>query len=480
MENFLDVETRTSHAVTIRSCRSLPILEAQIRSWINGAVNSIVVSKSADEERRDYRNGHIPRPCGSGGFFSAIWTKAGGRRKVEVASAMKRTKPAAGKATDQEYLPGCSILKEELGEFLDLDTDTDTDRLSPPQQCYETGVKRGESGPNVAQKTSELKFVIALLPDPVHTHLSVLFDQFAAAIQEGSQDEKYDFASSWLPWDDADPHYALFADEKASNREKAERENQPGIILFRKSLECPEIAGKLQSGCKEDLGALSEPYRQGLVVFVVGEEAPHGIHRDQFQNALAWIGALQAGAESKIKRLAILGPTFSGSLPSLAQVLSEPEIKAKLELPPDDQRLAIYSGSVSGNSAARLFQNTFDSHVRFHSFVQNDDEILHRFCSYIEKEQPTFDANRIAIISEDETAYGGSGVKLGKDENDCRKQALKLYYPRDISALRGAYQTKSLFDVGTSPQSADTQRRNLPSDLADPTGRVHDSIRSLR
>jgi len=407
--------------------------------------------------------------------------------KSEVASAMKRTKPAVGKATAHEYLPGCSSLEEELGEFLDLDVDTDTDRLSPPQQCYEQGVKRGESGPNVAQKTSQLKFVIALLPDPVHTHLSVLFDQFAAAIQEGSQDEKYDFDSSWLPWDDADSHYALFADEKASNREKEERENQPGIILFRKSLECPEIAGKLQSGCKEGLGVLSEPYRQGLVVFVVGEEATHGIHRDQFQNALAWIGALQGGAESKIKRVAILGPTFSGSLPSLAQVLSEPEIKVRLGLGPDEQQLAIYSGSVSGNSAARLFQNTFDSQVRFHSFVQNDDEILQRFCGYIKKEQPTFDASRIAIISEDETAYGGSGVKLGKDEIDedgtgqktvCRKQALKLYYPRDISALRGAYQTKSLFDVGTSPQSADTQRRNLPSDLADPAGRVHDSIRS--
>ena len=160
---------------------------------------------------------------------------------------------------------------------------------------------------------------------------------------------------------------------------------------------------------------------------------------------------------------------------------------AQLKLPPDDQRLAIYSGSVSGKSAARLFQNTFDSQVRFHSFVQNDDEILQRFCSYIEKAQPTFDASRIAIISEDETAYGGSGVKLGSDKNDkdhkndkdnCRKQALKLYYPRDISALRGAYQTKSLFDIGISSQPADTQRRNLPSDLADPAGRVHDSIRS--
>jgi hypothetical protein len=31
--------------------------------------------------------------------------------------------------------------------------------------------------------------------------------------------------------------------------------------------------------------------------------------------------------------------------------------------------------------------------------------------------------------------------------------------------LRSAYQTRSLFDAGTSPQPADTQRRNLPTDL---------------
>ena len=46
--------------------------------------------------------------------------------------------------------------------------------------------------------------------------------------------------------------------------------------------------------------------------------------------------------------------------------------------------------------------------VVFHSFVQNDDEILDRFCAYMTREQPGFDFGRVAIISEDETAYGGA------------------------------------------------------------------------
>jgi hypothetical protein len=413
----------------------------------------------------------------------------GGR--ADGASAITRSKPSVTKSATHEYHPGCRSLEEALEEFLEIK------ELSPPEQCYDPGGAPGKSGQDVKQKTSQLKFVIALLPDPVHTHLSALFDQFAVAIQEGAQDEKYDFDSSWLPWDDDDSHYALFADEKASNQEKESREKQPGIILFRKTLDCPETAGETQSHCKEDLGALSQPYREGLVIFVVGEEATHGIHREQFQNALGWIAALQPKTETKIWRLGILGPTFSGSLSSLAQVLSEPDTKAQwdLSLTPDGPLLAIYSGSVSGKSSARLFQNTFDLQVRFHSFVQSDDEILRRFCKYMGHEQPKFDASRVAIISEDETAYGKSGVLPsedgrsaeasvkagnGKAHNDdhCPDGALWLYYPRDISALRGAYQTKSLFDSGTTPQSADPQRRNLPTDLADPTGKVHDSIRS--
>ena len=335
-----------------------------------------------------------------------------------------------------------------------------------------------------------MKFVIAILPDPVHTHLSVLFDQFAVAIQEGAQDEKYDFDGSWLPWDDDDDAITRCSPtRRLPIWEKELKENQPGIILFRKTLDCPEIAGKHQSGCKE-----------------IGQRQQRKT-KTHYQNVIArgwsfsWLGrkplteftknssgTLSRGSRlyepttnARGKRWAILGPTFSGSLPSLTQLLSERKIRADLDFGQTEggQRLAIFSGSVSSNHSAQVFQNTFESQAVFHSFVQNDDEILRRFCNYITSEQNGFDPGRFAVISEDETAYGGSGVQNDKDDkNACPDQALKLYYPRDISALRGAYQTKSIFDVGTSAQPPETQKRNLPTDLADPAGKVHDSIRS--
>src|SRR5579862_1373234 len=214
--------------------------------------------------------------------------------KADRNGLVNRSKSALTKK-ETTSRPGCSNLKEQLEDFLE------TKHLTLPKQCSGPG----DAPPNGSQqyltdKTSELKFVVAILPDPAHTHLPVLFDQFAVAIQEGAQDEKYDFDGSWLPWDDDETSYPLLADEKTSNLEKALRENQPGIILFRKTLDCPENGGK-QVGCKEewpasgkqDENALAKSYRQGLVVFVVGEDATHGIHREQFRNALAWIAALR-------------------------------------------------------------------------------------------------------------------------------------------------------------------------------------------
>jgi hypothetical protein len=438
--------------------------------------------------------------AGAVGFSLQTGPKPAENGSPDRTGAAKRSKPTVTKDAAYEYKPGCDSLEDQLEDFLEIEN------LAPPDNCYEPNDPRQkQSHPDPTKNTSQLKFVIALLPDPVHTHLPVLFDQFAVAIQEGAQDEKYDFDGSWLPWDEQDTPYALFFDEKAAGKERELKETQPGIILFRKSVDCghedsneQEDRDK-QEGCKEDWqkGGLPKPYREGLVVFVVGEEATHGIHTDQFRNALAWIDVLQPKIDPQGRRVAILGPTFSGSLPSLTQVLSDSTVKRQLNLPvqpqtevkqaipgkmPDGGRLAVYSGSVSSNDSAHGFQDPIKGEVVFHSFVQNDDQILGRFCDFIEKEQKYgFDLRRIATISEDETAYGGSGVGHGgsaKDPANCDNKILKLYYPRDISALREAYQTKSLFEGGTTPQSSDPQRRSLPTDLADPSGKVHDSIRS--
>src|SRR5258708_1487787 len=152
--------------------------------------------------------------------------KQEGSGRAERSGAIKRSKPSLTKNEPRKLSSGCSSLQELLQGFLDIK------ELVAPEECYESGHTPKTQG-GLTQKASHLKFVIALLPDPVHTHQPVLFDQFAVAIQDGAQDEKYVFDSSWLPWDEEESPYVLLADQKAASLAKYLKENQPGIILFR-------------------------------------------------------------------------------------------------------------------------------------------------------------------------------------------------------------------------------------------------------
>jgi hypothetical protein len=395
------------------------------------------------------------------------------------------SKSVGGKSTTASPKPQswCDELTDRLGIFLEI---KNPDAIARVPACYEPRIPPQTQLPQAQGAAAHLKFVIALLPDPLHTHLPVLFDEFTGAVQEAGQDEKFDFDSSWLPWQDQESDYALFDDRNKSDHIKEMREEQPGVILFRKA--------PPQTSPVPALNSMLPEYREGLVVFVVGEDATHGIHREQFRNALAWIAILNPDVNKRQGAVSILGPTFSGSLPSLAQLLLEPEIRNLWNLRPSESRpldararpcaqFFIYSGSVSDASAADRFRNQVSNlcsasapepQVVFHSFVAADDTLLERFCNYMSGEQPEFDGKRVAIVSEDETAYG-NGVAA---PSSCSSQFLRIYYPRDISALRGAYQTRSIFDSGLPSQPSDSQRRNLPTDLADPAGEVHDSVKS--
>src|SRR3954467_7825985 len=176
--------------------------------------------------------------------------------------------------------------------------------------------------------------------------------------------------------------------------------------------------------------------------------------------------------------VAILGPTFSGSFPSLTELFEKTDGISKLNA---GVGFPVFSGSASSREDGELFARTHGVH--FHSFVQDDLTALDRVCRYFEARH----LSNLAILSEDETAYGYGGGSQSDSSDKLQMQstdgmcpdATRLFYPRDISNLRAAYQTQSMFKSGSDQQNQDNpQRKSLPTDLVDSAGQQHDTVRT--
>lgn len=163
------------------------------------------------------------------------------------------------------------------------------------------------------------KVVIAVLPDPVHTQLALRFDESADELENSIQDLGWTYDRAWLPWDPKEHEDEIDFDKRMENKFGQEGyESSPGAIMFR--------------------AALNKGATQPLIVLVVGDTPTRGIDRISFHKAIdiwqqltGWknsSGSKSGGAEdasnpSHSSELDILGPTYSGSVPSLKALVRE-------------------------------------------------------------------------------------------------------------------------------------------------------------
>ncbi len=322
-------------------------------------------------------------------------------------------------------------------------------------------------------KARGLDFVIAIVPNPVLTHLPLLFDRLIEIMQQAAQDNQYSYDSAWLPWSEG-KEYTRLPDQQTADELQSFQESQPGVLVFRNSLN--------QQG--------DSPYESGLAVFVVSELPTGGINQGQFDNALAWmerLGALSAGRDLKI-----LGPTFSGSLPSLYRSLHFSRLKAFA----GTKKIRVSSGSVSSDSYYYWFKGKLESEQlgTFDTAMEGDSVLVDRFCQYIDSQKYTTD--RVAFLSEDETAFGTEPISETDTKYEKRLRPQKgahesrqgfctysggptyLYYPRDIASLRSAYEQQSIFNGGKQSQGANNDATTLRGDLSEPASSEHDTVRT--
>jgi hypothetical protein len=335
-------------------------------------------------------------------------------------------------------------------------------------------------------ENQRILFVIATVPDPVHTHMSLTFDRTIEAIQKAAQQSGYLFSRATMPWQlETPPDSSDLKVRLAQHVYQGHKEEYPGLMIFRKAPLAEAVLGiRSASAGNSDLPVQAN----ALFVLVVGETPTGGIHKDQYRNALRIILDIRGNSEMPDGRrnLRIAGPAFSGSLASLEQLLNQEGYSGF-------PRIVIHSGTVSSWVASenfRKFLETNHPQASFATFQESDNYADNLFRCFVVNHG--YEAKEIAVLSEDETAYGNLNKeqfelhppRCGKKVNDSsaneqeeKKEAgemLYLYFPREISQLRGAYQRDLLTQEGTD-NSKKAPRTTLPLNL-DTTGSDDDSV----
>jgi len=340
--------------------------------------------------------------------------------------------------------PPCGPLKPNLLEYVKPNLDLRLNHWCVPEPDSRT-----------------VRFVIATVPDPIHTHLGLFFDRSIDAIGEGAASQGYTFDRAVMPW-----HYSEDVNNKETPDQAKVRESFPGLMIFR----------------SEAVTARKPP----LFVLVVGETPTAGINKEQFHHSLEIIRDIRQRADSPVPSTApefgILGPTFSGSLYSLRIALWEAVAYSR------GGTLPVYA-TVMGTDSIKSFQESgLPTQVRVSIFLEDAAAALGTLQQFVFADLHYQASDSIAVLNEDQTAYGSSyGNPYKKDENkstfpkDDNKSnfpdAFTLLYPRGISQFRSAYSKEFQSSVSQNggPNGSQQERRNLRLDLG-VTGSDDDSV----
>ena len=364
---------------------------------------------------------------------------------INSGSAPKSTESAAAsvKSKTLSTLALHSDIPESIQEFYGA-TETDpsaTDSSGAPatgptgEASNAAKIVGSKPFPSIPHDEAQsLRFLIAFVPDPIHTHLALLFDRSIDAIQQAAQAEGCSFDRAVVPWD-PEP-YAASDDPKArealKNYMKA-REQWPGLMIFRK-------------GGKGGEPAKSAPcVNANVFVFLVGESPTGGIRKEQFDNALLLMQKIrgQQDGQALNEPLYLLGPFFSGSLFSLKSELERKKFTI------GEQRISVYSGTITNLAAQQAFESRLETaekppDIHFATFQENDDYVVRAFaqlaCTL------GYHNGEIAVVSEDETAFGKPGDMNGischpGEKKEPQHAIASIQFPREISQLRAAYQS---------------------------------------
>ncbi|ADW68977.1 hypothetical protein [Granulicella tundricola] len=344
------------------------------------------------------------------------------------------------------------------------------------------------TGLQPAAADMQANVVFAIVPDPIHTHLALWFDRSIDSLEDGLTDSGWRYDRNWLPWslDPVSPSSVKFKDREQERLFLSKREDYPGIIIFRPP-PLPQVPP--EAALPAQVPGEIDPQKP-LVVFVIGDSPTSGVNQTQFQKAVGQFHRIAAGLQT----LKIIGPTFTGSGPSLSALLAEAKKKDLAAV-----RVNIASGSVSDGRCGNLLDHGRLQEVEKDLFQCNDASVwphaVDTFASFdadfvwqirqTERylmEKGGLRPDEIAQLNEDESSFGGLATSEVSDPtaisktSEKEKRILKLTYPRNISHLRSAYQKNGVWGFGGTSSGTGSISLNLDFD---DTSEADDSVPSF-
>ncbi len=324
----------------------------------------------------------------------------------------QESEPKKKEETWTEFCPAPCLYQEFFGIPLSAVTESWPDSA-------------GTIAERAKRQAYRLDFLIALVPDPVDSHLSNRFDEALDALQRGIAQSGYLFDRASLPWEGEAAKKRLYR-------------SVPGGLLFR----------------KVDM----EGQRHLLAVFLVGESPKSGIQKQAFYKALDFMTGLQrdTGPGGPLK---ILGPSFSGSAESLQVALREWLSRR------DSSQGGLEIDMVTGSATARGLESFFRKlegdgiKLRFTRTIVDDDTLQVKAYELLQK-RLGWNLDEVALITEFDTKYGESF-------QSSFLSPMVVEFPSNLAHIRTAREKLGLDRNRSSSETPGMARRSLDLSLAD-------------
>jgi hypothetical protein len=265
-----------------------------------------------------------------------------------------------------------------------------------------------------ASQGFEIDFLIALVPDPIDSSLDLRFDQGIEGIQTALVDQGYLPDRFWFPWK-----------TDAGQQELSRR--MPGIWLFTQSQPRPRITA----------------------VLLVGENPKIGVQKAALREAIELEQQISL-SKSSFEPVRILGPSFSGSAPSLRQVLDEAELLPYFSnacLPPSYK-------IVTGSATAKGLEGTLGIAPAFQRTVAPDDKLQEQAFGFL-RNRLGWNLDKAALLIESDTVYGqeasGQSAGVSKEDRERNQDPEIIFFPSGLSNIRTEWEKSNSQKPDTGP-----------------------------